>query len=94
MNCFYNTVDKLKVKADAVLCLLVMHFVEGPFKVFEGRWQFDALAANACKVSLHLEFEFASRVLGMALGSRFEKNANRQVDALCERAEVIYARQV
>ena len=73
--------------------MMVMHFVEGPFKVFEGRWQFDVLADNACKVSLHLEFEFASRMLGMTLGSRFEKNANRQVDALCERAEVIYAKQ-
>jgi ribosome-associated toxin RatA of RatAB toxin-antitoxin module len=71
--------------------VMVMHFVEGPFKVFEGRWQFDTLSENACKVSLHLEFEFASRVLGMTLGSRFEKNANRQVDALCERAEVVYA---
>jgi ribosome-associated toxin RatA of RatAB toxin-antitoxin module len=73
---------------------MVMHFVEGPFTVFEGRWQFDALSDSACKVSLYLEFEFASRMLGMTLGSRFEKNANRQVDALCERAEEIYTQHV
>jgi len=26
----------------------------------------------------------------MTLGSKFERNANRQVDALCERAEQVY----
>lgn len=72
--------------------LMVMHFVEGPFKVFEGRWQFDALSATACKVSLNLEFEFANPILAMTVGAWFEKNANQQVDALCQRADDVYKR--
>jgi ribosome-associated toxin RatA of RatAB toxin-antitoxin module len=71
--------------------MMVMHFVEGPFKVFEGRWQFDELSDSACKVTLHLEFQFSNPILAMTLGAKFERNANRQVDALCERAEHIYA---
>jgi len=69
---------------------MVMHFVEGPFSVFEGRWQFDELSDSACKVTLHLEFQFSNPILAMTLGSKFERNANRQVDALCERAEQVY----
>ena len=69
---------------------MLMHFVEGPFSTFEGRWQFDALSEQACKVSLHLEFEFASPILAMTLGSWFEKKANQQVDALCQRADEVY----
>jgi ribosome-associated toxin RatA of RatAB toxin-antitoxin module len=69
---------------------MIMHFVEGPFSVFEGRWQFDELSDSACKVTLHLEFQFSNPILAMTLGSKFERNANRQVDALCERAEQVY----
>lgn len=69
---------------------MLMHFVEGPFKTFEGRWQFDHLSDDACKVSLHLQFEFASPILAMTLGSWFEKKANQQVDALCQRADDVY----
>ena len=69
---------------------MLMHFVEGPFKKFEGRWQFDALSDVACKVSLHLEFEFASPILAMTLGAWFERKTNQQVDALCQRAGDVY----
>lgn len=70
---------------------MLMHFVEGPFKTFEGRWQFEPLSESACKVSLHLAFEFASPILAMTLGSWFEKKANQQVDALCQRADDVYS---
>ncbi|MFT6101753.1 MAG: ribosome-associated toxin RatA of RatAB toxin-antitoxin module [Granulosicoccus sp.] len=69
---------------------MLMHFVEGPFKTFEGRWQFDALSDAACKVSLYLEFEFSSPILAMTLGSWFERKTNQQVDALCQRADDVY----
>ena len=69
---------------------MLMHFVEGPFKTFEGRWQFDALSDSACKVSLYLEFEFSSPILAMTLGSWFERKTNQQVDSLCQRADDVY----
>ncbi|MFT7389650.1 MAG: ribosome-associated toxin RatA of RatAB toxin-antitoxin module [Candidatus Endobugula sp.] len=69
---------------------MVMHLVEGPFKKFDGRWQFDTLSDTACKVSLYLEFEFASPILAITLGSWFERKTNQQVDALCQRADDVY----
>jgi ribosome-associated toxin RatA of RatAB toxin-antitoxin module len=70
---------------------MVMRFVEGPFRFFEGHWQFQALSDTACKVSLELEFEFANPIVAMTVGKWFEETAGQQVDALCDRASVVYS---
>jgi ribosome-associated toxin RatA of RatAB toxin-antitoxin module len=72
---------------------MIMHFVEGPFRFFEGRWQFHSLTDSACKVSLDLEFEFSNPILALTLGPWFEKTSSQQVDALCQRADDVYKRK-
>jgi ribosome-associated toxin RatA of RatAB toxin-antitoxin module len=67
-----------------------MTLVDGPFKRLQGCWRFLALGDNACKVSFELEFELQNKLLGMAVGKLFESVANKQVDALCERAKRVY----
>mgnify|MGYP000155923317 CR=1 FL=1 len=69
---------------------MTMQLVEGPFSRFEGVWSFKALAEDACKVQLQMDFEFANKVLGLAASKWFESMASSQVDALCVRAKVIY----
>jgi len=54
--------------------------VEGPFSDLSGGWRFDALAADACRVSLVLDFEFAGRLVGGALASGFRGLADHLVD--------------
>lgn len=70
--------------------LMQMDLIEGPFKTFSGSWQFKALAEDACKVTLALQFEFNNRLLALAAGPMFESLSGQQVDALCARAEKIY----
>lgn len=67
-----------------------MRLVEGPFKQLKGLWSFRALAENACKVSLELEFEFNNGLVAKAAGKWFESVANELVDGLCRRAQQIY----
>jgi ribosome-associated toxin RatA of RatAB toxin-antitoxin module len=67
-----------------------MTLIDGPFKRLQGCWQFIALSDTACKVSFELEFELQHKLLGIAIGKLFESVANKQVDALCERAKKIY----
>ena len=67
-----------------------MHLVNGPFKNLDGTWQFEPLGETACKVSLHLEFEFSSKLIGITLGPVFSKIANNLVDAFIKRAESVY----
>lgn len=69
---------------------MVMQLVEGPFRQFRGVWSFKALAADACKVSLELEFEFSNSLVAMAAGKWFESVANELVDGLCRRAQQVY----
>jgi len=77
-----NTLDRPR---SMQMCL-----VEGPFSHFEGVWQFKALNATACKVTLTMEFEFTNKVLDLAAGKWFDGVANQQVESLCERARTIY----
>ena len=67
-----------------------MHLVNGPFKNLDGTWLFEPLGDDACKVSLNLEFEFSSKLVGITLGPVFSKIANSLVDAFIKRAETVY----
>lgn len=64
--------------------------IEGPFDKFNGEWTFQALQEHASKVSLHLEFELSSRLLGFAARKIFDGIANQMVDALVKRAHAVY----
>lgn len=70
--------------------MIEMRLVEGPFRRLEGYWRFDALGEGACKVSLDLEFEFASRIIGMALGPVFSQITSTFVESFRQRAEQVY----
>ncbi|MBE0463457.1 MAG: type II toxin-antitoxin system RatA family toxin [Halomonadaceae bacterium] len=69
-----------------------MSLVKGPFKRLKGRWLFTPMGENACKVSLEMEFEFASRLLSMAFGRLFQQIAGQLVDAFTKRADELYGR--
>lgn len=70
--------------------MIEMELVNGPFKHLHGFWRFETLSDSACKVSLDLEYEFSSKLLGMAVGPVFSQIANSMVDSFCQRADKIY----
>ena len=53
---------------------------DGPFERLDGRWEFHALDESACKVTLTLDFEPRSRLLGPAMALGFQGLADRMVD--------------
>ena len=73
--------------------MIEMRLVDGPFKRLEGYWRFDPLGDRACKVSLDLEFEFATRVLSLMIGPVFSQIANTLVDAFQQRAVQVYGKR-
>lgn len=70
--------------------MIEMRLVEGPFKHLFGYWRFQALDARACKVSLDMEYEFSSAMLGLVMGPVFSRIANDLVDGFRRRAESLY----
>lgn len=67
-----------------------MYLQDGPFKTFNGLWQFKALSDSACKLTLDLEFEFKSRTLAKLATGMFSGVSSNLVDSLCKRADDIY----
>ena len=70
--------------------MIELQLVNGPFHHLHGFWRFDALGDDACKVSLDMDYEFSSKMLGLIVGPVFNKIANTLVDAFCERAGNLY----
>ncbi len=73
--------------------MIEMRLEEGPFHRLEGFWRFDPLGAHHCKVSLDLEYEFASRLLKITIGPIFNQITNTLVDAFCKRAIEVYGKR-
>ncbi|MBE2294682.1 MAG: type II toxin-antitoxin system RatA family toxin [Phycisphaerales bacterium] len=73
--------------------MINIRLLEGPFKRLEGYWRFEPLRANACKISLDMEFEFSNQLLRMAVEPVFKQIANSLVDAFCQRAVELYGKR-
>ncbi|HYW91860.1 MAG TPA: type II toxin-antitoxin system RatA family toxin [Gammaproteobacteria bacterium] len=67
-----------------------IHLANGPFRRLEGAWRFRDLPEGGCEVSLDMDFEFASRMLSMALSGAFGQVTRTLVDAFRRRAVQMY----
>lgn len=67
-----------------------MELVDGPFSALSGSWIFTALSDEACKVNLVLDFDFAGKLAGLAMGKVFSQIAVAMVDAFCSQADRRY----
>jgi ribosome-associated toxin RatA of RatAB toxin-antitoxin module len=74
--------------------MIEMRLVDGPFKHLHGFWRFEPMGEGGCKVSLDLEFQFASKLIELAVGPVFTTIAGEMVQAFQRRAEVVYGRRV
>ncbi len=63
-----------------------MQLEEGAFSHLRGEWVFHALAEDACKVSLTLDFE-ANSLLSPAFVLGFQGLADKMVDDFCRQAD-------
>ena len=73
--------------------MIEMRLIEGPFRHLDGFWRFEPVGETACKVSLDLDFEFANKLIGMAMGPLFNQIANTLVDSFCKRAVDVFGKR-
>ncbi|ARD19014.1 ubiquinone-binding protein [Edwardsiella piscicida] len=67
-----------------------MQLIEGPFRRLMGDWRFTPLGEDACKVELHLDFEFTNKLVELAFGKVFKELAGSMVQAFTLRAKEVY----
>lgn len=72
---------------------IVMNLHEGPFESFEGRWFFQRLNDDACKVILDMQFSLTGRFVDLAARKLFDSVSNNMVDAMVKRARDIYGQR-
>lgn len=84
-NQTFTTINTLTANAR-----IDMQLKDGLFKQLQGAWIFTPLNDTACKISLELEFSFASRLVDIAIAPIFTAISNAQLDAFVERAKKIY----
>ncbi|ATA20962.1 MAG: type II toxin-antitoxin system RatA family toxin [Gibbsiella quercinecans] len=68
-----------------------MQLVDGPFRKLMGGWHFTPLSPDACKVELHLDFEFTNKLIELAFGKVFKELAGSMVQAFTQRAKEVYS---
>lgn len=68
---------------------LELQLVDGPFRRLHGVWRFDDTPLG-CKVTLNLQFEFASRLLAATLSPLFKAVTGSLVGSFRKRAEALY----
>jgi ribosome-associated toxin RatA of RatAB toxin-antitoxin module len=62
----------------------------GPFKSLKGVWRFIPLGTHECIITLHFEFEFSNKLLGVALGGLFKQLCDSMVKSFRKQAAVRY----
>ena len=63
-----------------------MRLVKGPFGLLNGRWSFEESDGGGTRVSLDIEFEGASRLLGRVAAPFLNDIADSMVNAFIQRA--------
>lgn len=69
---------------------MTLELVDGPFSKLNGKFTFQPLNEEACKVILELDFEVAGKILSLTLSPIFKQAANTMVDAFVQRADAVY----
>lgn len=69
---------------------ITIELVDGPFSHLRGRWEFKALAPDACKVIYTMEYAFSNRALEMVVGPVFNRVASSFIDSFTQRAQACY----
>ncbi|PIE82783.1 MAG: ubiquinone-binding protein [Candidatus Contendobacter odensis] len=84
----FTTINRLQENK-----MINIRLLEGPFKHLQGYWHFEPLRADACKISLDMEFEFSNRLTRMAIEPVFKHIAESLVEAFCKRAVDLYGKR-
>ncbi|MBC7280456.1 type II toxin-antitoxin system RatA family toxin [Hoeflea sp.] len=65
-------------------------YLDGPFKYLDNKWSFEPHGDGGCQVRFFIDYEFKSRMLGMLMGSMFDRAFRMFSEAFEKRAQAIY----
>lgn len=69
--------------------VIEVKYIDGPFKYLTNVWRFEP-AAGGCDVKFFIDYEFKSRMLGVLMGSMFDRAFRMFAEAFEKRADAVY----
>ena len=69
---------------------ILMHLVDGPFKMLEGEWLLTPLSeGTGCRVQLTMKFAFKNALTAVLFEQKFAETASSLMDAFVARARAL-----
>lgn len=65
-------------------------YLDGPFKYLDNKWTFESRGETGCEVRFFIDYEFKNRMLGMLMGTMFDRAFRMFAEAFEKRAREIY----
>lgn len=69
-----------------------VRYVDGPFRFLQNHWRFDPAGESGCDIHFFIEYEFKSRMLGMLMGTMFDRAFRMFSEAFERRADAVYGK--
>ncbi len=79
-----------RVTIDRLRLIIMVEYIDGPFSHLENQWTFIDRPDGGCDVGFSISYEFASRTLGLLMGTMFDTAFRRFAEAFEKRADEIY----
>jgi coenzyme Q-binding protein COQ10 len=83
-----------RVTLDRASLLILVEYLDGPFKRMQNRWRFHPEDDGGCTVEFFIDYEFRSRTLGLLMGTMFDTAFRRFSAAFERRADEVYGRKL
>lgn len=80
-----------RVTLDPAKLKILVEYVDGPFRHLENRWSFKEIDGG-CEIGFFISYEFASRMLGLLMGTMFDRAFRKFAEAFETRANKVYGR--
>ena len=81
-----------RVTLDVANSKILVEYMDGPFRHLENRWNFTATGDGGCEIGFFISYEFASRTLGLLMGTMFDRAFRKFAEAFEARAGLVYGR--
>lgn len=69
---------------------ITVHYVDGPMRDLDNRWQFRPVDANTCEIEFSVTFSFRNALFEKLAGQYLDKAFRKMVTAFEQRAEQLY----
>lgn len=79
-----------RVTLDVPANKILVEYMDGPFRHLENRWSFLPAEGGSCEIVFFISYEFASRTLGLLMGTMFDRAFRKFAEAFEQRARQVY----